>query len=161
MNHPTIHFDTQTGRLVHGLVWVLDPRTMDDVVHGETSSYRRHEMKRCPDHPEHITGIEFDEIVIDLVGGDILDDFVPIWDMSFHLVSADYAKKLAGSSLKGYSIRPLVKVACNQTKLADPELYCLQNEGRGTGVVSSLARAGRAESMPTLPRGADGMLWLR
>ena len=137
MERGVISYDDRSGKLVQGKVWQLDYASeallAEGFVRAEVSEEKKEEIKNCPADKRHVTGYKVLEVLLDLFGGPAVGDFVFAWGCP--IISEQFARRLNGSKLTGYEIRPIVKVVFNQSRARAPKLLYLEFRGKG-GITS-------------------------
>jgi len=130
-----ICYDNQSGRLERDRIWQLAmPEVDEGWVYGETAKSAVEYIKSCALNSEHFHDISWKDLQIDLLGGSRngLGDSLLVWDAGAVLVTVDFAERLRQSALTGYSLEAVVRIAVNQTTVANPVLLLLNapNTGR-------------------------------
>jgi hypothetical protein len=146
----TIYYDSTTGKLAKDRIWFWvspDLEKWPGLVRGELSSWNAKFRHDCPLDRRHETGVETKEIVIDLVGGNQLGDFIPEVTLGHLIVTEQFTTRMKESGLKGFTFKPIVRVAVNQTGIKTPKLYFLYITGIG-GVDRRLKVKGKANVCP-------------
>jgi len=133
----TIYYDDSSGSLKDGRVW--EASWGDDIleVGNEVFLYARfvsdkgwHEVPLCFRGPGHQRTSEVDSVDVELFGSKA-GNIVPLFDHGYNLLTESFAKRLSESGLKGASLRDVVRVADNQSGVADPKLILFEFIGRG------------------------------
>src|SRR5262245_44714915 len=122
----SIAYDSQTGVLVKGIVWEfaggpdLEKAMEKDHVYGnwmgDENSRDRHD---CPVSKTHKTGTTVLEVSIELFGGEDMDDFLPLVNHGFVIISRAFAERLNLSGLSGFVARKGVTIVQNQSGAKD------------------------------------------
>src|SRR5262249_24106863 len=105
-----------------------------DVIYAQTSDRTTKEIKDCSLYKDHVSDAQFTRISLDLFGGKLLSDFVPVSDFAFLVVSKKFADRLKMSGLTGYAIAAIVRIVCNQSEIPDPLLYYLDSTSNAGSV---------------------------
>lgn len=133
----TIYYDNSSGSLKDGRVW--EASWGDDIheVGNDVFLYARfmkdegwRDVPLCFRGPEHETTGKVDSVDVELFGSKA-GNFVSLFDHGYNLVTETFAKRLRESGLQGFSFRNVVRVAVNQSGVADPKLLLFEIFGRG------------------------------
>jgi hypothetical protein len=150
-----ILYDCTSGTLVKGTVWLADwfssqvAKPLNHYYGRPTAGDKEDEVdevRNCNVDPRHVTKRTWRRIVLDLFGGPIVTDFLPI-GVPHAIVSTSFIERLRQTELTGYKIESIVAFDNNSTRLKESDLHYLKFDG-SAGCETRLKVVGAANLCP-------------